>query len=159
MKDFHPVTELFDNLVEQLPDQHYNLWHKLGHIRVETGFRGRRFLVYQIDRGQPGVIDTLTITDYLVDSRDGARMFLASDLHGEEIQVGYRPAKLWGYRAFMALPLHSQVRWSSAGELEEGKLAFPVLIKQQSRFSMRDVGVDMVETTTSYAREFNPIRE
>lgn len=148
-------------LLNQAPVSVKTLHARLRHVRQETGFVGRQFVVYEAtSASSPKVLTTLTVTDYRVDPDFGAQAWLqASD--GTKIEVDYRPARLLNYPVLIYLPLHSKVRWDlREGEpIDGGSLAFPLVLRTQSRFSLRERGVVYVETSLSFEREFGTVVE
>lgn len=158
---FLHVVDHFEMLLNEAPPSVKTLHAKLRHVRQETAFVGREFVVYEATpSGSPRVLTRLTVTDYRVDPDFGAQAWLqATD--GTQIEVDYRPARLLAFPVLIYLPLHSKVRWDlREGEsVDGGSLAFPVVLRTQSRFSLRERGVVYIETALSFEREFGTYSE
>lgn len=157
-EDFMDVTEHFDRLVERLGKQERDLYGQMQHVRVETAFRDRHFIVYTInDKDEPQIIDKLTVTSFMCDDLDGASFEIHSRVRDQYQIIGYKPMQLFEtYPVFMFLPLHSKLRWAApASSIENASLAFPVVIRTQSRHNLWEKGVTFCETSVAFFSEFS----
>lgn len=153
-EDFQAVEARFQTFVDGLPPELRTLYGSMLHVRTETAFTGRRFVVFRNGASGPKVLDVLTVTDFGADSRNGQWMVLARRGADETLRVGYAPENLFDFPLFMWLPLHGKLRWSgdSSGR---GSLAFPVVIRTQSRLHLRERGVVYCETSPVFCKEFD----
>lgn len=145
----------FDLLVGKLPAADQRAYNLCRHTRVETAFSGRQFVLYRCERGEPKILDVVTVEDFEVSPSVGATAFMLSEATNSEIEVGYTPVNV-GSGVFIFLPLHAKIRWDirNPTELDSGSLGFPLVIKVQSRNHLREPGVTFFETTVSFYKEF-----
>jgi hypothetical protein len=157
--DFMPLADHFSALIKTLKKDDKLLYAKATHTRPETAYRGRHFIIYTMNEGQPVEMDRLIVKDYIVDDKDGASTKIHSVAKDQDLIVGYRPTKLFNYPVFMWLPLHSVVKWStSRGQEHTGSLGFPVVIRTMSRLGLREPYITYCETGFDFGREFNSSR-
>lgn len=154
--DFLLAPEHFARLVAKLPRDERDLFEELRHVRIETAFKDRHFVVYRMDdHGHPIVIDRLVIGDFECDDIEGASTAVWSTELKQGAIIGYTPELLWDYDAFMFMPLHGKIRWASS-DPDSGKcsLGYPIGIKTRSRLNLREPGVTYIETLKSFGDEF-----
>ena len=70
--DFMPVEDHFARLVAGMNPEDFSLYSRAQHVRVETGFAGRQFIVYQMEGRQPKELDRIVVNDFTC--RDIVRM-------------------------------------------------------------------------------------
>ncbi len=154
-QQFMTPGEHFDKLVLQLNDADRERYQAMTHSRAEVGYRNRNFVVYEVVRREPVVIDNIKVLDFMADDQIGATCELRSEELGKTITVGYLPERLFGYNVFIHLPLHSKIRWSTTpDDPRGGNLAFDLVIRTKSRYHLRERGITYFETGIGFAREF-----
>lgn len=154
--DFMDVEHHFSRLVETLSTQDLKTYNASKHVRVETGFRKRNFVVYEMRNGKNHCLDNIFIRDFNADDKDGTTTELVLGGTKQTIIVGYTPVKVFDYPVFVWLPLHGKLRWGATeGKIDEGSLGFPLCIRTKSRHNLREAGVIYFETGVSYGREFD----
>jgi hypothetical protein len=154
-KDFLPVSEHFNTLLTNLTPQELELYNSLRHVRVETGFRDRAFIVYRYTEAGPEQLDKLLVTSFRCDHRRGMMMEIFSEAYGYEETISYTPVDPFEYPFFMWLPLHSKLRWDSSDPLSKGSLGFPIVLRTASRMHLREVGKLYCETSPTFYKEFD----
>lgn len=158
-EDFLIVEDHFAALVLTLEPEEMELYNRTRHVRVETGYRDRNFVVYQMRGGKRNVLDHISVLDFRCDDEIGASIEIKSNENQDTLVVGYIPIRLFGFDAFVHLPLHGRLSWSTTPDkVLEGKLGFPVCIRTLSRRGLREEGITYCETGMSYAREFESAR-
>lgn len=158
--DFMPVEDHFARLVAGMNPEDFSLYSRAQHVRVETGFAGRQFIVYQMEGRQPKELDRIVVNDFTCTDLHGSTAEISSLNTGETLVLGYVPAKLFDYPVFACLPLHGKVRWSAFEEaIDNGSLGFPIVIRTMSRLHLRERGVTYVETGVSFGKEFDIVRQ
>lgn len=154
-EDFLPATDHFARLVDTLPDETRLLYNSMRHVRVETAFKDRVFVLYRVGAGGAKVVDRLKVLDFDCTHEEGASTSLISTMHeGKGVLVlGYKPQRVFDYNLFMWLPLSAKIRWATS-DMKRHSLAFPLVIRTQSRHHLRETGVLHCETRTAFAKEF-----
>ena len=154
------VEDHFARLVAGMDPEDFSLYNRAQHVRVETGFAGRQFIVYQMEGRQPKELDRIVVNDFTCTDTDGSTAELSSLKTSRTMVLGYTPAKLFDYPAFACLPLHGKIRWSAPeSDIEGGSLGFPIVIRTMSRLHLRERGVTYVETGVSFGKEFDIVRQ
>lgn len=151
---FLTAEKHFDALIKTLPEDQLEQYHGMRHVRVEECFDKRTFIVYEMaDRG-PVLLDHLVVVDFYCDHEFGATTIIANQAK-QEIEVGYKPVRLWDYDVFVFLPLHLKFRWSTTHKkIGQGSLAWQMCLRTKSRLHMREADVTYCETGVNFAREF-----
>ena len=158
--DFMLVEDHFARLVAGMEAEDFSLYSRAQHVRVETGFTGRQFIVYQMEGRQPKELDRLLVNDFTCNDLDGSSAEISSLSTGKTLVLGYTPIRLFDYPAFACLPLHGKIRWSAyEADIEGGSLGFPIVIRTMSRLHLRERGVTYVETGVSFGKEFDIVRQ
>ena len=154
--DFMDVETHFSQLLSQLPTHQQRSFANFKHTRVETAFRKRHFIVYQMDGGHPHEHDRVVVNDFRADDEHGTTTELIQQSTGDTLLVGYSPVQLFTFPIFVWLPLHSKLRWGAPAEaVNEGSLGFPLCIRTESRLGLRENGICYCETGVSYGKEFD----
>lgn len=155
-KDFMSVNAHFDAMVAQLPPAQAETYRGTKHARVETAFRNRHFVVYDMVGRTPHVLDRIIINDFTCDDEKGASAELTSTDSGQTLIINYRPQQLFRFPVFVAIPLHTKIRWGALeDDIDGGSLAFPILIRTRSRLHLRERGVTYCETGPAFGQEFD----
>lgn len=156
--DFLPVEEHFDRLVEGLNARDLTVYRQGKHVRVETAYKNRNFLVYRMIDGKPVELDRIIVNDFSADEERGTSTSLVSMATKRTLTIGYSPVRLLDYPVFMWLPLHGKLRWGATEQtLHQGSLAFPIAIRTRSRFGLRESNVIYCETGQSFGTEFDTV--
>jgi len=154
-EDFMGAEEHFGVLVGQLHPESRALYDTSYHLRIETAYKGRNFILYEVEDGLPKVLDRVIVRDFECNEKDGASTQVTLQSTDEERIIGYGPEQVFDFPVFMWLPLTSRVRWGApASNPYKGSLGFPLVLKTKSRLSLREPGVVYCETAASFAAEF-----
>lgn len=155
--DFMSVTDHYDRLVNSLDPATRMVYDSTKHARVETGYRGRNFIIYSMIGRTPHVLDRIIVNDFNCDDEHGATAELLSVQTGKTLIVGYAPMQILRHPVFVCIPLHAKIRWSGDGksDVNSGSLAFPLLVRTQSRLHLREKGVTYFETGPTFGQEFD----
>jgi hypothetical protein len=159
----HP-TEHFNHLVEQMEDDEYDLFHELKATHVQTGYRGRNFVVYQIDEGGlPVILDKWEMLDFEATDDSGASTEIRSHRTGDTLIVGHDPIRIPGLDVFVWMPLHGRHTWDvipdNEGRPGEYSLGFNFCIKVRSRRHPLESGVHHCETGKFFFETFPTISD
>lgn len=150
-----PPTEHLDRLVEGLPPAQQEAYRSLRHARVETAYRNRTFILYDMRERDAFVLEKLTVLDYECDDSSGASCEVRAERSGKVFTVGYTPCLIAPHNVFIFLPLQGKLRWSSRpSALFKGSLGFPLVVRTQSRLHMRERDVTYCETGVQFSQEF-----
>lgn len=153
-ENFLSVEEHFDRLVAGMDKDSIELFRKCKNTRVETAFKGRTFIFYEIANREAAVLETLTVEDFSADETVGASTEVRRST-GETLVVSYAPVRMWEFPVFMHVPLHTKLRWAvGPRDIVNGSLGFPLCVRTLSRLHLRERGVVYCETGVSFAREF-----
>ena len=156
------ATQTYKRMLGRLKKEDQELFHFLGHGRVETCFVDRVFLIYHMVNEKPVVIDRVIVTGFSTDTQRGAHMGIKSVLSGNTIGIGYGPVKLWDYPIFLSIPMYHKVGWAVAesdADSLRGSLSWQVYILTEDRMHMRQPRVTYMETGPEFGREFNDAQE
>lgn len=150
------VEDHFDRLVKDLGPEEQKAFRAGKNTRVETAFRNRHFIVYEMTGRQPEELDRILVNDFRVDDEEGATAELTSLKTGNTLVIGYTPVRLLSFPIFLWLPLHARIRWGApAGDVYTGSLGFPIVIATRSRLHLRERGVTYFETGPAFGKEFD----
>lgn len=149
------VVDHFNKLVSSLDGKSLSLYESLKHVRLETAYRARSFMIYQMRERNPVKIDEIVVLDFICDDEEGSSTEIRSRITEKRMRIGYKPVQIFGHPIMAFLPLHAQVKWNAkASNIAKGSLGFPLLLRTQSREHLRERGVTYMETGYSYAKEF-----
>jgi hypothetical protein len=155
-EDFMPLLEHFSALVDLMDPEDFAFYEKLKHVRVETCYRDRQMIVYEMEGSSPRQIDRLTFKDFQCDDQIGATSELYSELFDESLILGYEPQRIFGYEIYMFIPLDPKTRWAAGpSNPRAGSLSFPIVVRTRTRHSLRERGAQYCETGKSFGTEFN----
>lgn len=145
----------FERLVETLHPSTLSLYRQTKHVRIETAYRQRQFIVYKIVRREPEILDRIMVNDFICDDEVGATTELMSVKRNERISVGFAPVQLFHHPIFVCIPLHPKLRWSTTPDKpQSGSLGFPLVIRTMSRLNLRERGIIYMETGPEFSKEF-----
>lgn len=149
------VEDHFNKLIDRLARDDRSQFDEMRHVRVETGFRDRDFIIYKMRGTEPEVLDTLRVLSFSCTDDFGASAEIHSSTWDQIVPIDYTPRAMWQYPVFMWLPLHSRIRWASHEDrIGEGSLGFPIVIRTKSRRHLKEHNVIYCETLTSFSTEF-----
>lgn len=158
-QEFLSPGEHFDALLAIQPAAVQAEYKSLNHIRQEVCYRGRTFIVYQIENRAPKILANISVMDFVANDMAGASCELRCAETGKIMIVGYEPVKLFDFPVYVHLPLHLKLRWSTTPDrLQYGSLAFDMAVRTKTRSSLRERGAVFCETGVSYAKEFQGFR-
>lgn len=148
-------SDTLARLTKELPPQQRQEIEALRHRRVEMGFKDRKFIVYTFNR-RPEVLTTLIVRDFMCDDVDGCSFDLQDQRTGDHLIIGHTPKKLWNLPIYACVPCHPRLMYSLPED--EGNvthsLAFPILLRTQSRLSLREIGTTYIETVKTFTSTF-----
>lgn len=154
-ESFMTPTVHLDRLVEGLTEAQQRAYRSMLNARVETAFRGRTFILYDIRERDAFVLEKLTIQDYECDDSNGASCEVRAERSGKVFTVDYTPCLIAPHHVFIFLPLHGKLRWSSRmSEVPKGSLGFPLVVRTHSRLHLREREVTYCETGVTFSQEF-----
>lgn len=154
-QNFLKPSDHFDALLDTLPADEQREYLSLKHARSEACYRGRTFVVYRMAGGEPDILDHLTVQDFTASDTRGTSVSMISRECGESQVFGYTPSRLFTFPVYIFLPLHGKLRWSTTRDkLGKGSLAFDIVLRTASRYTLRDKGVVYCETGVTFYSEF-----
>jgi hypothetical protein len=108
------------DLVSRMPETERAQYLRFGHLRIESAFAGRIFILYKPtglnalrQHREPHVISSLLITDFLSDAKAGSSAKLVDQTNGATMMVGHVPRRIFDYELFMAMPSRMLLRWDA----------------------------------------------
>lgn len=157
-------AENLNDLVGRMPEEDRAVFSSFGHMRVESGFVGRLFVVYRatglnVDKTHknPEILTTVRLGQFQCDSKNGASVVLTDNVTGQTMTVGHTPARLFHYPIFVAIPPHARLRWDARpkgdGEMTR-TLAHSMLIKARNRSDFYSMGNTYCETPNDFRALF-----
>lgn len=157
-RPFMTAGDHFRQLTNLLDTGDRELFDSFRCVRVETGYSGRNFLVYNmLSPSFPAVLDKLTILDLEVSSEVGPTTEIRSAVFGTTQIVGCAPQRMFGYPVFMWMPLRLHVNVdcieTEPGDLSHISVGFNLCIKTLSRRSPQEMGVTHCETGKNFAEQ------
>lgn len=155
--NFLTSEDFFQLLAGSIPKEEQAVLNTMRHTRVETGYRGRKFIVYRIVNRLPEKLATLAINDFVCDDEYGCSTQIEwLERPGSFITVGYEPIRLWDFPIFCHLPVAQKLRWTAkADNPDDRSLGFLIVLRTQSRLHLRERNVVYMETSRSYQEEFH----
>jgi len=162
---FITPADHFERLVGEIPEEDRDLFLSMDATHVDTGYAGRTFIVYDVDRhGEVLVLDRLTILDLYVNDTHGATTEVRSERKGETVIVGYTPERMFDLEVFMWLPLHMRVNWDAVPDEDTGYISrcsagFNLCIKTASRRYPTETGTTHCETGFFFKRNFPDVSD
>lgn len=154
--EFFDVRENLADLVTHMPEEDQHRFHKYGHMRIESAFIDRQFIVYKpqgLTKGgqhnPPEILNVIRIVDFSVDARNGCQVVLKEEQTQQELAVGHVPRRVYGFPIYMCVPARVEVRWDGR-RLENGRvwrsLSFAVLLKTKNKSDFYSPGNTYIET-------------
>jgi hypothetical protein len=149
------------DLVSRMPETERAQYLRFGHLRIESAFAGRVFILYRptglnaLNRHrEPHVLSTLLLTDFMCDARTGSSAKLVDQSNGSTMMIGHQPRRIFEYDLFMAMPSRMLLRWDARAV--EGKvlrsLSFAVLIKTKNKSDFYSAGNLYSETPNEFLK-------
>lgn len=154
-------TESLEILTSRLPKVQQDEIQSLKHRRIEQGFKDRKFIVYNYDKRKVNILANLHVLDFQADEEEGCSFDLSWGDKGDNLIIGHTPVKLWDFPIYMSVPCHPRLMFSLAveGNKVSQSLAFPVMIKTQSRMSLKEGGVTYIESLKTFNETFPQFKE
>lgn len=154
-ESFMAASDHLDRLVATLPQSQQELYRNMKNSRLETAYRDRTFILYEMKGRDAHVLDKLIVLDFECDDSSGGSCEIRAERSKEVFVVSYTPRLITPYPVFMFMPLHAKLRWSAkAGAVHQGSLGFPIVIRTQTRLHARERGVTYCETGVTFSRDF-----
>lgn len=152
---FMTVEDHFNALLLSSAQDVQDVFAECRHNRVETAYRGRNFVIYQMNGREPEILDRFTVNDVVADDIDGVTAEITSTRTKKTMVLGYSPKKLFQFPVLSWVPLHTKLRWGApASTPMKGSLGFPITLRTMSRYHLRERGVVYCETAKTFAEEF-----
>jgi hypothetical protein len=147
------------DLISRMPESERVQHIKFGHLRIESAFAGRIFILYKPtglnalrQHREPDVVTSLLITDYLCDALVGSTARVVDQSNGSMMSIGHVPKRIFEYDIFMAMPSRMQLRWDARAV--DGRvlrsLSFAVLIKTKNKSDFYSQGNLYCETPRGF---------
>lgn len=157
LNTFLSPEDFFQLLVDGIPEEDQDLYSAMKHTRIETGYRGRKFIVYQMKNRLPEKLATLCVNDFVCDDEYGCSTQIEwLERPGSFITVGYQPVKLWDFPIFCHLPLAEKLRWTAKEHNpNERSLGFLMVLRTKSRLHLQERNVVYMEGARTYQEEFH----
>ena len=154
--DFMSAAQHFEALLCDLSEADFNDYKSMKTLRTETAFIKRNFVIYEMQGRDPVELDRIVVNDFVCNETVGASTELYSQRQGKILEVSYTPVRLFDHPIFVFLPLHGKIKWDARpGDTGRGSLAFPIVIRTQSRLHLRERGVVFMETGPDFGKEFD----
>lgn len=150
-----------DAIVAQMPEGARRDYIEYGARSMESGFPGRRMVIYTLEGGKPGATEILTL-GYMEMSKFDGPVITVADASGE-VSVGLQPVRWRNRDLFLHIPQTFEFKWKGK-ESERGKLQFAphyaILIKTKSREHLQVDGDTYCVTLNKFRERFPevPIR-
>ncbi len=172
MSKFLSQKENLASLISKMSPDEAMEYSKFGHLRIESAFEDRVFIVYQprgpragrtlTEQREPKVLTTVRVKSLTTDIRNGAQVRLFDEASGTEMTVGYVPKKLFGYPIFVSIP--AEMNLKLGGQLREDEtvshsFTFTFLIKSRNESSFYSTDNTYMETPVNFKRLFPNITE
>ena len=156
MSRFLSPEEFYEILADELPNGDKDLLASMPHTRIESGYRGRKFIVYKMEGRHPEKIATFCINDFVCDDEDGCSTQIEwLEQPGAILTVGYYPTQLWDFPIFCHLPVSTKVRWAAkVDNTDDRVLSFMMVLRTQSRRHLRERDVIYMEASRVFQEEF-----
>jgi len=153
---FLSPEEFYSKLITDRPVKEAALYGSMRHTRIEPGYKNRKFIVYKMNGKHAEKLATLAILDFVCDDEEGSTMQLQWMEHPDKVLlVGYYPTQVFDFPLFIHLPVNNKLRWSArTGKSKEPSLSFLMVIRSQSRQSLRDKNTIYMEANKSFQKEF-----
>ena len=149
------------DLVSRMPDDERLLYQKYGHLRIESAFGGRFFVIYKPtglnafkQHRDPHVLTTVQVTDFVTNSQSGSSAKVIDQGNGAMRVIDHVPRKLFDYDIYMSIPSRMLIRWDARlvnGEVHRS-LSFAVLIKTKNRSDFYSAGNTYAETPNEFLK-------
>lgn len=151
--------ESLEAIVATLPKEEFDVYQSFGALTLESAFQGRRFVCYQLDKGRPTRLLTVTTGEFWVHSQDGAFAAVSGMPHP---QLGTLPQKVPDHDIFLQIPQNFILKWKGKTTPKGLQFAphYAVLIKTRSREHLQVDGHSYCVTLNKFRERFPevPIR-
>jgi hypothetical protein len=144
-----PANVFFDErqnlaeLVTHMDEEDRRSYESFGHRRIEAAFVNRVFIVYrpqgltpQRAHKEPQIVTLVKVTDFSADARNGCRVVLTDQQHGQEMTITHVPRRVFNFPIFVSVPPRVELKWD-ARTLPEDRvwrsLSFALLVKTKNR--------------------------
>ncbi len=155
-KEFVSKEAHFGALLAQLPEEKQGLYASMRHLRSESLYAGRTFIVYTMTGRECRVLEEFEVVDFELNDEDGASTVIRSKESGKRLKVGYAPVQFFDHPLFVFLPLYCRARWCATQEMagHKGSLAWDMVLRTQSRRHLQERNVTYCETGVVWSEEF-----
>jgi hypothetical protein len=146
----------FEMILSYMEPQEVRNYLSYRHVRVELVKVGQRLVAYTVDEDErPDVKMVVTIDDMGMTDDNGLFVGVVSDDAAGDHTVGFAPSRPFGIPVYLHIPLNPGLLWSpSPSDVEKGHFEFPIVIRTESRFSLREEGVMHLEKLEDFTGEF-----
>lgn len=168
--DKQQEKQMLKSLVDRMPAEESEEFNKFGHMKIESGFENRVFIVYEprgkrsgqeklIEQREPKVLTTVRVIGLTTDLRYGAQALIRDEGTGAEMVVRYVPKKLFNYPIYISLPAEMSLKLSEF-QKENGVqklVTFALLVKSRNKSDFYTVGNTYMESPNKFKELFPAI--
>lgn len=143
MNKYRTDEETFKHLKSRMRPGEADEFESYKHLKIESGFYDRVFVVYQpkgikpgtVEQLQPKVLSVVRVTGLVADLRSGASARLYDETSGTEMTIGYVPRKLFNYPIFISMPtnMHLKMGTQLQGDGVRDSFTFALLVKCKNK--------------------------
>lgn len=135
-KTFLEDRESLQALIELIPASLRTIYTTYTYLGMESGFPGRKFVVYTLKKGIPVDTEILTLGQMRMSAHGGPTIEVFSERRSEPWIIGMVPDKLPGRDVFLHVPQKFEFKWKGKRSSRDGVNFAPhyaVLIKSGSK--------------------------
>lgn len=134
-KTFLEDRESLEALIELVPQPLKSVYNAFTFRGLESGFPGRKFVVFTLRAGKPEDVEVLTLGQMRMSAQGGPTIEVFSDRRPDPWVIGMIPDKLPGRDVFLHVPQKFEFKWKGKRSTRDGVNFAPhyaVLIKSGS---------------------------
>lgn len=163
MAGYYNDADNLADLTGQMPSEERSIFDKFGHLRVESAFIGRLFIIYRPTglnpdktHADPEILTTVRLQDFRCNSKDGSVAHVIDVMTGQSQEITHVPARLFHYPVYVSLPPFSKLRWDArmSGGKVKRSLSYALLVKTRNRSDFYSLGNTYCETPNDFKALF-----
>jgi hypothetical protein len=165
--EFRPVyVSQEDNLVDlisRVAPEDRQQYAAFRYVFTEAAFFNRKFLVVKTQGRNasgprpPLILGSVRVVSFACSHERGSTVTLMDESTSRTLQAGHVPVKLFGFSAFVSIPVYQGLKWE-AKETQSGvylrTLVFGVCFKQKSNVKFYNKDETAVMTPNDYRKHF-----